>query len=94
MVRRAWAAHDAAGMRKFLTLVGVLLLFGCASSGDTWTKAGTTEQEQGQDTSACLTAARRVMATRNGPVTTVDQTRYRDCMADRGYTMGPGTRER
>jgi hypothetical protein len=79
-------------MRKFLVLGVLFLLSGCASSGDTWTKAGATEQEQGRDTSDCLLQARRMMAGRNGPISTVDQTRYQDCMASRGYTMGASPR--
>jgi hypothetical protein len=69
-------------------LVG-LWLAGCATSGDTWTKPGATEQERGRDTMDCLTEARRVTPGVGGPVETVNQDRYRRCMTDRGYTSGP-----
>jgi hypothetical protein len=93
MVATAAAPHHAFDMRRLAAALGALtLLCGCASSGDTWTKAGVTEQEQGRDTSDCLLQARRTMAGRSGPVSTVDQTRYQDCMANRGYTLGQGTR--
>ena len=65
-------------------------LTGCASSGDTWTKTGVTEQERGRDTLDCLTEAKRVTPGVGGPpVETVNQDRYRRCMTDRGYTSGP-----
>jgi hypothetical protein len=65
-------------------------LTGCASSGDTWTKPGVTEQERGRDTLDCLTEAKRVTPGVGGPpVETVNQDRYRRCMTDRGYTSGP-----
>ena len=65
-------------------------LAGCASSGDTWTKPGVTEQERGRDTLDCLTEAKRVTPGVGGPpVETVNQDRYRRCMTDRGYTSGP-----
>ncbi|HEY7538578.1 MAG TPA: hypothetical protein VIF11_00445 [Methylomirabilota bacterium] len=71
-------------------LVLVTGLTGCASSGDTWTKPGVTEQERGRDTLDCLTEAKRVTPGVGGPpVETVNQDRYRRCMTDRGYTSGP-----
>jgi hypothetical protein len=71
-------------------LVALLVLAGCASSGGTWTKVGVTEQEQKRDTLDCLGQARTMVAGRDGPRPVVEQDRYRGCMADRGYTMGPG----
>ena len=73
-------------------LVALLLgscLIGCASSSDTWTKPGVTEQERGRDTLDCLTEARRVTPGPGGPVEQVNQDRYRRCMTERGYTSGP-----
>ena len=78
--------------REIVSIVTLLLgsmLAGCASSGDTWTKPGATEQERGRDTMDCLTEARRVTPGMGGPVETVNQDRYRRCMTDRGYTSGP-----
>jgi hypothetical protein len=72
-----------------VTLVLGSALAGCATSGDTWTKPGATEQERGRDTMDCLTEARRVTPGMGGPVETVNQDRYRRCMTDRGYTSGP-----
>ncbi len=73
----------------FATLVAGLALGGCASSSDTWTKPGVTEQQRGRDTLDCLTEAKRVTTGPGGPVETVNQDRYRRCMTDRGYTSGP-----
>lgn len=71
-------------------LLVLLLLGGCASStSDAWVKAGTTEEDRGRDTADCLRAARRVAPGRDGPTTSVDQDRYRECMHGRGYTAGP-----
>lgn len=65
-------------------------LTGCASSSDTWTKPGVTEQERGRDTLDCLTQAKRVTPGVGGPpVETVNQDLYRRCMANRGYTSDP-----
>ena len=66
-------------------------LAGCATSGgDTWTKPGVTDQQRGRDTLDCLTEAKRVTPGVGGPpVETVNQDRYRRCMAERGYTAGP-----
>ena len=64
-------------------------LAGCATSGDTWTKPGVTEQERGRDTMDCLNEAKRVTPGMGGPVESVNQDRYRRCMTDRGYTSGP-----
>ena len=80
-------------MRTLLTLfIALVVLGGCGSSGGTWTKAGVTEQEQKRDTLDCLDQARTMMVGPQGPQPRVDQDRYRDCMAGRGYTMGAGTK--
>jgi hypothetical protein len=73
-------------------LIALVVLGGCASSGGTWTKAGVTDEEQKRDTLDCLGQARTMVAGRDGPRPTVDQDRYRGCMANRGYTIGPGTK--
>jgi hypothetical protein len=78
--------------REIVSIVTLLLgaaLGGCATSGDTWTKPGVTEQERGRDTMDCLTQAKRVTPGVGGPAETVNQDRYRRCMTDRGYTSGP-----
>jgi hypothetical protein len=78
--------------REIVSIVTLLLgaaLAGCATSGDTWTKPGVTEQERGRDTMDCLTEAKRVTPGVSGPVETINQDRYRRCMTDRGYTSGP-----
>jgi hypothetical protein len=73
-----------------VSLVVVPWLAGCAaSSGDTWTKPGVTEQQRNRDTLDCLTEAKRVTPGPGGPVEQVNQDRYRRCMTDRGYTSGP-----
>ena len=80
-------------LRRAAFIVPLVLgpwLAACASStSDTWTKPGVTEQERGRDTLECLTDARSVVVAPGGPTTTVNQDRYRRCMADRGYTSGP-----
>ena len=78
--------------RQIVSIVTVLLgsaLAGCATSGDTWTKPGVTEQERGRDTMDCLNEAKRVTPGMGGPVESVNQDRYRRCMTERGYTSGP-----
>jgi hypothetical protein len=78
--------------REIVSIVTLLLgsaLAGCATSGDTWTKPGVTEQERGRDTMDCLTEAKRVTPGVGGPTETINQDRYRRCMTDRGYTSGP-----
>ena len=69
-------------------VIGQAWLAACASSGDTWTKPGVTEEQRGRDTLDCLTEARRVTTGPGGPEQ-VNQDRYRRCMTDRGYTSGP-----
>jgi hypothetical protein len=78
--------------REIVSIVTLLLgtaLAGCATSGDTWTKPGVTEQERGRDTLDCLNEAKRVTPGVGGPAESVNQDRYRRCMTDRGYTSGP-----
>ncbi|HEY7518008.1 MAG TPA: hypothetical protein VIE36_06915 [Methylomirabilota bacterium] len=76
--------------RPITTVLALMLLGGCASSSsDAWVKAGTTEAERGRDTADCLQMARRVTPSRQGPKTSIDQDRYRECMQGRGYTAGP-----
>jgi hypothetical protein len=80
------------GHREIVSIVTLLLgtaLAGCATSGDTWTKPGVTEQERGRDTLDCLNEAKRVTPGVGGPAESVNQDRYRRCMTDRGYTSGP-----
>jgi hypothetical protein len=73
-------------------VLGLLLLGGCASSGGTWTKTGGTPEEQRKDTSDCLLRAREMVGGPQGPRPVVDQTKYRDCMTSRGYTIGSETK--
>jgi hypothetical protein len=71
-----------------LVLAGLVL--GCgSSSSQKWTKAGATEEQTGKDTLDCLRESSMTAASPQGPVQKVDQTRYRQCMLDRGYTSGP-----
>lgn len=77
----------------FKTIVSLILLglvAGCVSSGaGGWTKLGATEEQANQDSADCLFGAQKIVPSREGPRTTVDQDRYRQCMANRGYTAGP-----
>jgi len=66
--------------------VGLVLLAGCTSTSGGWVKPAMTEEELKQDTASCLLNSRMVVPSREGPRTTIDQDRYRRCMADRGYT--------
>jgi len=68
--------------------VGLALLAGCTSASDGWTKPGMTPEQLNQDTASCLLDSSHVVPSREGPRNTVDQDRYRRCMADRGYTAG------
>ena len=70
-------------------VIGQAGLAACASSGDTWTKPGVTEEQRGRDTLDCLDEAKRVTPGPGGPIEQVNQDRYRRCMTDRGYTSGP-----
>jgi outer membrane biogenesis lipoprotein LolB len=83
-------------MREMPTLsiaiagVAIVLLYGCSSSH--WAKAGVTEQQLAQDTADCLTTAQYDVPARGGLRTTVDQSLYRNCMHDRGYTADTTTK--
>ena len=69
-----------------LILLGTL--GGCASSAsDEWTKAGATKEQANKDSADCLFDAQTVRpGGPAGPAITVDQVKYRQCMANRGYT--------
>ncbi len=70
--------------------LGLGLLSGCASSASGgWTKPGMTQEQLGRDTADCLTSSTRMVPGLDGPRQTVDQPRYRQCMAERGYTEAP-----
>mgnify|MGYP006337254119 CR=1 FL=1 len=77
----------AAGL---LIVLGVLA--GCASSASRgWTKPGATEEQVNRDSADCLFEAQTVRSggAAAGPAITVDQVKYRQCMANRGYSAGP-----
>jgi hypothetical protein len=81
----------AAGL---LIVLGVFA--GCASSGSGgWTKPGATEEQVNRDSADCLFDAQSVAprgvapGSSRGPGMVVNQDRYRQCMASRGYTAGP-----
>jgi len=83
-------------LAAFVLSLGVAsgCLAGCggASSGGGWTKPGVTEQQLGRDTMECLTDSSMTVPggpMGSGPRESVDQDRYRRCMAGRGYTAGP-----
>jgi hypothetical protein len=71
-------------------VVGVALS-ACASSSSSngWTRPGMTQEELSNDTIHCLSEARETVAAARGPRSTVDQSRYRRCMQDRGYSASP-----
>lgn len=72
-----------------LLVLGVLA--GCASSAsEGWTKPGATEEQVNRDSADCLFDAQSVVpGGSRGPGIAVNQDRYRQCMASRGYTAGP-----
>ncbi|HSE03211.1 MAG TPA: hypothetical protein VLK35_03560 [Methylomirabilota bacterium] len=77
-------------IRKTALLLLLGVVAGCASSSsDGWTKPGATADEIKRDSADCLLKAQTVAPGREGPRTIVDQERYRQCMANRGYTPGP-----
>jgi hypothetical protein len=71
-----------------LIVLGVLA--GCASSSsEGWTKPGATEEQANRDSAECLFDAQStVPGGSSGPRMVVNQDRYRQCMANRGYTAG------
>lgn len=75
-------------MRRLRLLpVLLVLLGGCAStSSDSWTKPGMTQEQLGRDRTECLTEARQVTPSIDGPRMQLNYPRYERCMADRGYT--------
>src|SRR5688572_22203665 len=66
-------------------------LGGCASSAtEGWAKPGATEEQVNRDSADCLFDARSVVpGGSRGPGMVVDQDRYRQCMASRGYAARP-----
>ena len=71
-------------------LVALGVLAGCGSStSDRWAKPGATEEQVNRDSADCLAGAQSVAPGREGPRMLVNQDRYRQCMANRGYTSGP-----
>ena len=76
-------------MFVFLPAVGLALLAGCSSTSDGWMKPGMTKEGLDQDTASCLVNSSAVVPSPQGPQNVIDQDRYRRCMADRGYTVGP-----
>jgi hypothetical protein len=73
-------------MPKIVTLLILLgTLAGCASSAsDEWTKPGGTREQANKDSADCLFDAQTVRGA--GAAITVDQVKYRQCMANKGYT--------
>lgn len=78
-------------LRIVALLISVGLAAGCASSAsEGWTKPGATKEQANKDSADCLFNAQIVRpGGPAGPVITVDQVQYRQCMANRGYTAGP-----
>jgi hypothetical protein len=75
---------------RVVLLVAAMCLAGCASStSGGWAKPGATEAEVNRDSADCLAGAQSVAPGREGPRMVVNQDRYRQCMANRGYTAGP-----
>ena len=79
-------------MRGLAGLLVATLIAGCsASAREGWTKPGMTQQELDRDTADCLVQAQSVVGSAQGPRTSVNQDRYRRCMQERGYTLGPAS---
>ena len=72
-------------------LIVLAALAGCASSAsEGWTKPGATEEDAKRDSADCLFSAQTVRpGGSQGPRMVVNQDRYRQCMANWGYTTGP-----
>jgi hypothetical protein len=73
-------------------LIVIGLGAGCASSAsEGWTKPGATPEQTNKDSADCLFEAQTVRSggAAAGPAITVDQVKYRQCMANRGYSAGP-----
>jgi hypothetical protein len=83
--KRSSRSFNLAPTIVWLILLG--LVAGCVSSGaGGWTKPGATEEQVNHDSADCLFGAKKIVPSREGPRTIVDQDRYRQCMANRGYT--------
>jgi hypothetical protein len=83
--KRSSGSFNPAPTIVWLILLG--LVAGCVSSGaGGWTKPGATEEQANHDSADCLFGAKKIVPSREGPRTIVDQDRYRQCMANRGYT--------
>lgn len=79
-------------MRKLAALLIVVGLgAGCASSAsEGWTKPGATKEQSNKDSADCLFDAQTMRSGGSaGPAMTVDQVKYRQCMANRGYSASP-----
>jgi hypothetical protein len=79
-------------MKIAALLIVVGLAAGCASSAsEGWTKPGATPEQANKDSADCLFEAQTVRSggAAAGPAITVDQVKYRQCMANRGYSAGP-----
>ena len=75
---------------RVVFLAVAMCLAGCASStSGGWAKPGATEAEVNRDSADCLAGAQSVAPGREGPRMVVNQDRYRQCMANRGYIAGP-----
>ena len=72
-------------------LIALGMLAGCASSAsEGWMKPGATEEQINRDSADCLFDAQStVPGGSQGPRMVVNQDRYRQCMANRGYTARP-----
>jgi hypothetical protein len=72
-------------------LIALGMLAGCASSAsEGWMKPGATEEQVNRDSADCLFDAQStVPGGSQGPRMVVNQDRYRQCMANRGYTARP-----
>ena len=79
-------------MKIAALLIVVGLGAGCASSAsEGWTKPGATKEQANKDSADCLFDAQTVRTGGGsaGPAMTVDQVKYRQCMANRGYSADP-----
>jgi hypothetical protein len=78
-------------LRIAALLIVAGLAAGCASSAsEGWTKPGATKEQANKDSADCLFDAQTVRpGGPAGPMITVDQVQYRQCMANKGYSAGP-----
>jgi hypothetical protein len=90
MAVRDGLSQDARMIRTIAGSILLGLVVGCASTGaGGWTKPGATEEQANRDSADCLFGAETTVPGREGPRTTVNQDRYRQCMTNRGYTASP-----